>query len=117
MTESFVPYLAVRFRSGRISLADEETILNTIPNRIAYFDRLSLDMHPVVAGDDMTDNDEAMIEDNDIADGDMADDSDMTGAVVGGGCALSPGAGFDPVPIVLLGLATIHLSCRRRHFG
>ena len=126
VAESFVPYLAVRFRSGRISLSDEQAILNTIPNRIAYFDALSLDMHPVVAEDDMSDSDDAMTEDNGMADDDMvdegmADQSGMTGDIGGGGggggCALSPGAGFDPVLIVLLGLAAIHLSCRRRHLG
>ncbi len=52
IAESFQSYLAVRYRSARISRAYERTILETIPNRIAYFDRLlqvsaSNDMHPV----------------------------------------------------------------------
>ncbi len=40
IAESFLPYLAVRYRSARISRAYERTILEAIPNRIAYFDRL-----------------------------------------------------------------------------
>ena len=40
IAESFLPYLAVRYRSARISRPYERTILETMPNRIAYFDRL-----------------------------------------------------------------------------
>ena len=40
VAESFMAYLAVRFRSSRISEAWKTTILDTIPNRIAYFDAL-----------------------------------------------------------------------------
>jgi len=47
IAESFLPYLAVRYRSDRISAALRSTILATIPNRIAYFDGLALSMHPV----------------------------------------------------------------------
>ena len=52
IAESFLLYLAVRYRSARISQFHERTILETIPNRIAYFDRLlqvsaSNDMHPI----------------------------------------------------------------------
>jgi hypothetical protein len=47
IAESFVPYLAVRYRSDRISTALENTILETMPNRIAYFDGLGLDMYPI----------------------------------------------------------------------
>lgn len=47
IAESFVPYLAVRFRSDRISQSLEDVILATIPNRIAYFDGLALDMYPI----------------------------------------------------------------------
>ena len=36
IAETFVPYLAVRYRSDRISAALAATILETIPNRIAY---------------------------------------------------------------------------------
>lgn len=47
IAESFVPYLAVRYRSDRISDALRDLILQTIPNRIDYFDGLMLDMSPV----------------------------------------------------------------------
>lgn len=40
IAESFLPYLAVRYRSARISRSYEGTIVETMPNRIAYFDRL-----------------------------------------------------------------------------
>ena len=49
IAESFLPYLAVRYRPERISSADEQAILNAIPNRIAYFDAQSFDMYPIVA--------------------------------------------------------------------
>jgi hypothetical protein len=42
-----VPYLVVRHRSDRISEALRATIFEAMPNRIAYFDGLSLDMHPI----------------------------------------------------------------------
>ena len=52
IAESFLPYLAVRYRTARISPSYEQTVLETMPNRIAYFDRLlqvssSNAMHPV----------------------------------------------------------------------
>jgi hypothetical protein len=47
IAESFLPYLAVRYRSERISASLANTILQTIPNRIAYFDALGLQMAPV----------------------------------------------------------------------
>jgi hypothetical protein len=47
IAESFLPYLAVRYRSGRITAALAATILQTIPNRIAYFDSLNLTMLPI----------------------------------------------------------------------
>ena len=40
IAESFLPYLAVRYRSARISRSYERTILETMPNRIAYVDQL-----------------------------------------------------------------------------
>jgi len=42
-----VPYLAIRYRSDRISQSLAATILQAIPNRIAYLDGLALDMHPI----------------------------------------------------------------------
>lgn len=47
IAESFLPYLAVRYRSERISASLRSTILETIPNRIAYFDNQSLAMYPI----------------------------------------------------------------------
>ena len=47
IAESFLPYLAVRYRSDRISQSLEDIILQTIPNRISYFDNQSFDMYPI----------------------------------------------------------------------
>jgi hypothetical protein len=47
IAESFVPYLAVRYRADRIAGSLRSTILASIPNRIAYFDGLGLEMHPI----------------------------------------------------------------------
>ncbi len=47
MAETFVPYLAVRYRSDRISQSLANTILAAIPNRIAYLDGQSFDMYPI----------------------------------------------------------------------
>ena len=54
VTESFLPYLAIRYRSERISQSLADTMLQTIPNRITYFDAQAFDMYPIVvpfAGD------------------------------------------------------------------
>ncbi len=48
VAETFVPYLAVRYRSDRISESLANTIRAAIPNRIAYFDAQSFDMYPIV---------------------------------------------------------------------
>ena len=47
IAESFLVYLAVRYRSDRISQSLENTILQTIPNRINYFDNQSFNMYPI----------------------------------------------------------------------
>ena len=47
IAESFLLYLAVRYRSDRISQSLAETILQTMPNRISYFDNQSFDMYPI----------------------------------------------------------------------
>ncbi len=47
VAESFVPYLAIRYRADRISASLRNLILQTIPNRIDYFDSLGLDMYPI----------------------------------------------------------------------
>lgn len=46
LAETFVPWFAVRYREDRIPQATWHTIVNAIPNRIAYLDALELDMHP-----------------------------------------------------------------------
>lgn len=45
IAESFLSWLALRHRSARISRPYERAILETIPNRIAYFDRY-IEAHP-----------------------------------------------------------------------
>ena len=50
IAESFLMYLAVRHRRDRISAEDAASILEAIPNRIAYFDSLELDLSPMVTG-------------------------------------------------------------------
>ncbi len=47
IAESIVPYIAVRYRSDRISEQLRSTILDAIPNRIDYFDSLGLSMYPI----------------------------------------------------------------------
>ena len=49
IAESVLPWLALRYRSDRISGADSQAIQRAIPNRLAYFDRTLLDreMYPM----------------------------------------------------------------------
>ncbi len=47
IAESFLPYLAARYRSDRILSSLADTILRTIPNRVAYFDRQRFDVFPI----------------------------------------------------------------------
>ena len=47
IAESFLLYLAVRFRSDRITQSLKDSIEAAIPNRIAYFDDQSFDMRPI----------------------------------------------------------------------
>lgn len=47
IAESFLPYLAVRYRPERITPALLSTITQTIPARMAYFDSLGLVMPPI----------------------------------------------------------------------
>jgi hypothetical protein len=49
IAESFLPYLAVNYRSDRISSSLAATISQTIPNRIAYFDNQSFNLYPLVS--------------------------------------------------------------------
>lgn len=56
VAESFVPYLAVRYRADRISRKHLQTITETIPHRIAYFDSLNPDMTPISGGEGSADS-------------------------------------------------------------
>jgi hypothetical protein len=47
IAESFLLYLAVEYRSDRISESLKATILQTMPNRLIYFNKLNLDMYPI----------------------------------------------------------------------
>ena len=51
ITESFMAYLAARHRADRVTPEMAATIVATIPNRIAYFDGLKLDLYPIVQPD------------------------------------------------------------------
>lgn len=48
LAETYLLYMAVRYRQDRISAELEKTILETIPNRISYLDKLFFDMYPIV---------------------------------------------------------------------
>lgn len=47
IAESFVSYVAIRYRSDRIEQYTKDKILETIPNRIKFFDDLNLNMYPI----------------------------------------------------------------------
>lgn len=47
IAESFLLYLAVRHRSDRISQSLKSVTLQTIPNRIKYFDTQKFEMYPI----------------------------------------------------------------------
>jgi len=47
IAESFLTYFAIRYRSDRISQELYDTIVQTIPNRIAYFDNQEFNMYPI----------------------------------------------------------------------
>jgi hypothetical protein len=57
IAESFLPYLAVRHRMDRISQSLANTISQTIPNRMDYFDSQLLSMYPIVIPDPSADFD------------------------------------------------------------
>jgi hypothetical protein len=54
VAESMVPFIAVQYRSDRISASMKETIENTIPARIAYLDSQNFDMYPITAAGSIT---------------------------------------------------------------
>ncbi len=47
LAETYLPWLAVRLRSARISTTDYTTILATIPQRLAFLDGITCDLNPV----------------------------------------------------------------------
>jgi len=47
-TESFLAYLAYRYRRDRISAETAQKIIETIPNRIAFYDNMHLDLRPLI---------------------------------------------------------------------
>jgi hypothetical protein len=47
LAESYLPYFALRYRPDRISEFLKRQIEHFIPNRIEYFDELSIDMYPI----------------------------------------------------------------------
>ncbi len=51
IAESYLPYLAVRFKSARISKELKRKIERAIPNRIKYFDSMNFDMYPIKKDD------------------------------------------------------------------
>lgn len=46
IAESYLTWLAVRYRQSSISVSDYDSIVLTIPNRLAYFDSITCDLHP-----------------------------------------------------------------------
>ena len=47
IAESYLPYLAIRYRSDRISNDLKKKIEDAIPNRIKYFDDQEFNMYPI----------------------------------------------------------------------
>lgn len=88
IAESFLTWLAVRHRAERISPSLANTITNTIPNRLAYFDAQGFDLYPITALPADLDND------GDIDGVDLAQFfSSFTGP--GGGPPVNPAADLD----------------------
>ena len=53
IAESFLTWLAVRHRADRISTSLKQTIETAIPNRLAFFDQLNLDLQPLAVATDV----------------------------------------------------------------
>ncbi len=47
VAESYLPYLAIKYRSDRISESLKKTIEDAIPHRINYFDDQNFNMYPI----------------------------------------------------------------------
>ena len=52
IAESYLPYLAIRYRPERISKSLKEKIEKAIPNRIGYFDNKNFNMYPMEQKDE-----------------------------------------------------------------
>ena len=52
IAESYLPYLAIRYRPERISKSLKEKIEKAIPNRIRYFDNKNFNMYPMEQKDE-----------------------------------------------------------------
>jgi len=50
IAESFLTWIAVRHRADRIPASMKQIIESTIPNRLAFFDQLDLDLSPLITG-------------------------------------------------------------------
>ena len=49
ISETFLLYMAIRYRASRISSELKNTVEETIPNRIIYLDNQVFDMYPIVS--------------------------------------------------------------------
>ena len=58
IAESFLVYLAVRYQSERLTVAERTVILRTMPNRLAYFDEQGFDMSPYTPSEVQAPSDE-----------------------------------------------------------
>ena len=47
ISETYLPYFAIRYRPDRIRKSLKDSIENAIPNRIKYFDNQNFNMHPI----------------------------------------------------------------------
>ena len=50
IAESYLTWLAVRYRASRISQQNYDLITQNIPNRLAYFDAMPCDLFPITSG-------------------------------------------------------------------
>lgn len=62
IAESYLTWLAVRHRQLSISVADYNTIISTIPNRLAYFDSMACDLFPLIHSVSMEEQENAIFQ-------------------------------------------------------
>ncbi len=53
IAESFLTWIAVRFKEDKISITDFGNIVETIPNRLSYFDQQNFDLAPLESVSDV----------------------------------------------------------------